>query len=68
MLTDDGYNNIKNIWRIIKQLLLSIEVLSMVFKLILFTNLMIVVLAHSVITINQQAKYRVITYVGYFSV
>ena len=39
MLTEDGYNNIKNRWKIIKQLLLYTEVLSVVHELTFFTNL-----------------------------
>jgi hypothetical protein len=58
MLTEDGYNNIKNRLKIIKQLLLSTEVLSVVHELTFFTNLRIIILVrYSVIIINQQ--YRV---------
>ena len=48
-------SNIKNIWTIIKQLLLSTELLSTVLELTLFTNFGIIIsVRYSVIIINQQ--------------
>jgi hypothetical protein len=58
MLTEDRYNNIKNRRKIIRQILLPIDVLSMVLEITFFTNLGIITLVgYSVIIINQQ--YRV---------
>jgi len=57
MLTENGYNNIKNRWKIIKQLLLSTGVFCMVLELILVTNFGIIILVrYSVIIINQQHR------------
>jgi hypothetical protein len=57
MLTEDRYNNIKNRRKIIRQLLLPTDVLSMVLELTFFTNLGIITLVrYSVIIINQQHR------------